>query len=180
MKRQNPLCRSLSKGQSGAILLFLLFMVTLTGLMIGIAGYSWKTLVQRAKEDDLLWKGGRIRTAIGAYYETAQTAGKAVKQYPRSLHDLLLDPRYLEPTRYLRKLYPDPMTGLSWETIPAPGGGIMGVRSSARQRPFKQAGFTEVNRSFAGQQSYRSWMFVYHPVGNNQPVPAGGSGTSSE
>lgn len=158
------------KGQGGAVLLFLLFMVALTGLMIGIAGSSWKTLVQQSREEDLLWKGSRIRAAIGAYYETAQTTGKSVKQYPSRLQDLIRDPRYLEPTRYLRKLYPDPMTGLPWEMINAPGGGIMGVRSGSTEKQFKQTGFTEENKAFAGKQSYREWEFVYLPAKKSSPV----------
>jgi len=164
--------RRILSGQGGAVLLFLLFMVALTGLMIGIAGSSWKTLVQQSREEDLLWKGSRIRTAIGAYYETGKIAGKTVKKYPGSLQDLLLDPRYLEPVRYLRKLYPDPMTGLPWETIRAPGGGIMGVRSGSGKRQFKQTGFTDANKAFAGKQSYREWEFVYLPTKKSSPVRA--------
>ena len=166
---RSAVARRVLKGQGGAVLLFLLFLVALTGLMIGIAGSSWKTLVQRAKEEDLLWKGSRIRAAIGAYYETGRS-GKTLKQYPGSLQDLLLDPRYLEPSRYLRKLYPDPMTGLPWETIRAPGGGIMGVRSGSGKRQFKQTGFTEANKAFLGKQSYREWEFVYLPTKKSSPA----------
>ncbi len=56
------------KNQQGAALLMVLVAVSLFGLMAGIAGSSWKTIVQRSREADLLFKGNQIREAIGTYY----------------------------------------------------------------------------------------------------------------
>jgi len=67
--------------QQGAILLMVLITVALMGLMAGIAGSSWQTIVQRAKEADLLWKGNQIRQAIGSYYEASQVGGAAPKTW---------------------------------------------------------------------------------------------------
>lgn len=168
--------------QHGAVLLMVLVMVTLLGLMAGIAGSSWQTIVQRAKEADLLWKGNQIRQAIGRYYEfsgagtevKAQTAAKALHQFPVMLEDLLADPRALEVTRYLRRLYLDPMTGKEWELIISPeGGGIMGVKSSSDKEPFKRSDFAEENQSFIGQKSYSDWQFVYQPVKAALPQQSG-------
>jgi len=159
--------------QRGAVLLMVLVSVTLLGLMAGIAGSSWRTIVQRSKEADLLWKGNQIRQAIGRYYEfsgsgtdtKAKSTGKAMNKFPATLEDLLEDPRALEVTRYLRRLYPDPMTGEDWELIASPeSDGIMGVISSSDKEPFKQSDFAEENKGFAGQKSYRGWQFVYQPV----------------
>ncbi len=72
--------KSALSNQSGAVLLMLLVVVTLVGLLTGIAGSSWQTIVQRSKEEDLLWKGGQIRKAIGHYYDAVQKTGKALKQ----------------------------------------------------------------------------------------------------
>lgn len=158
--------------QHGAVLLMVLVMVTLLGLMAGIAGSSWQTIVQRSKEADLLWKGNQIRQAIGRYYEFSgagtdiqtKTAAKTMHMFPVMLEDLLADPRTLEVTRYLRRLYPDPLTGEDWELIRSPqGGGIMGVRSTSTLKPFKQYGFSVENKNFAVQNDYASWKFVYTP-----------------
>ena len=150
--------------QRGAVLLMVLISVTLLGLMSGIAGSSWQTIVQRNKEVDLLWKGNAIRQAIESYYHFSSLKGTELKQYPPSLEDLLQDPRALEITRHLRRLYPDPLNNDDWELIPAPGGGIMGVKSTVDQTPFKQNGFAEQNKSFVGKQSYHDWAFTYTPT----------------
>ena len=156
--------KSALSNQSGAVLLMLLVIVTLVGLLTGIAGSSWQTIVQRSKEEDLLWKGGQIRRAIGHYYDAVQKTGKALKKYPPELTDLLLDPRFLETTRHLRRSYPDPMTGADWDIIQAPGGGIMGVRSTSLKKPFKQDGFSDQDKDFVGKQTYLEWEFVYRPL----------------
>lgn len=159
--------------QRGSVLLMLLVVISLLGLLAGMAGSSWKTVVQRAKEEDLLWKGDQIRRAIGSYYEFAGAGAKnnqpgkqaKVKAYPESLEDLLEDPRALETTRHLRRLYPDPMTGEEWEPIRnQSGGGIVGVRSRSELMPFKQQGFTDENKSFAAKSAYRYWAFIYTPT----------------
>lgn len=149
--------------------------VALMGLMAGIAGSSWQTYMQKSREADLLWKGTQIRDAIGRYYEFEAAGSKkstisesktisAKKAYPKNLEDLLEDPRALETTRHLRRLYPDPMTGKEWALISSPqGGGIMGVRSTSTLKPFKQYGFSVENKNFAVQNDYASWKFVYTP-----------------
>ncbi len=164
--------------QHGAALMLVLIILTLMGLAAGIAGSSWQTITQRAKEEDLLWKGGQIRTAIGRYYQTPQTGGTTIRKFPAGLEDLLLDSRYLETVRYLRKLYPDPMTGSQWEIVAAPGGGVMGVKSTSTQKPFKQDNFPEENRNFSGKQSYREWEFIYQPTVPKTTKPATGTGSS--
>ncbi len=115
--------------QRGAVLLMVLIAVTLLGLVAGITGSSWRTIVQRSKEADLLWKGSQIRKAIGRYYEASQPQGLVPKTFPPALESLVHDPRFLEVKRHLRRLYLDPMTGEKFEIIKAPDGRVMGVRS---------------------------------------------------
>ncbi|MDX2493884.1 MAG: type II secretion system protein [Desulfuromusa sp.] len=155
--------------QRGAVLLMVLVSVTLLGLLAGIAGSSWQTIVQRAKEADLLWKGDQIRQAIGSYYNASQSKGTIPRVLPPTLDHLILDSRFLETKRHLRSLYPDPMTGIDWVVIKGPSGRVMGVRSSSDKVPFKQDGFSEANRSFSGQQSYKNWQFIYQPKQSTLP-----------
>jgi len=144
--------------QKGAILLVVLVAVTIFGLSAGIAGSTWKTISQRAKEQELLWRGGQIRKAIESYYKTGQ-AGKQ-STLPTSLDDLIRDPRSLSVVRHLRKKYLDPMTGQDWVIIKDPSGRVKGVRSSSHEKPFKQDGFQDENKSFTAKSRYAEWRFL--------------------
>ncbi len=66
------------------------------------------------------------------------------------------------PLRYLRQLYPDPMTGtLDWALVPAPGGGIMGVASRSTRAPLKTGQFDLADAEFAEAKSYGDWQFTF-------------------
>lgn len=152
---------TLSTSQRGTALLMVLVFVVVIGLSAGIAGQSWRSLGQRAREAELLWRGEQYRQAIGSYLLGRQGPRHS---YPASLEVLIKDPRYPQPVRHLRRLYNDPMTGGEWDTIKAPDGGIAGVRSTSSLKPFRQAGFPKEQESFQGKSSYREWEFVYVPA----------------
>jgi hypothetical protein len=63
-------------------------------------------------------------------------------------------PRFPGKRRHLRRLYPDPMTGQADWVLLRQGDHIIGVRSRATGRPFKQAGFEKRDADFAGAASY--------------------------
>lgn len=150
---------SLSK-QQGLTYLWMLLAVFLVGLLLGRCLDVESTLRQRTRETELLYVGDQYRAAIRQYYESSPGYRH---DYPGSLRDLLADPRYIGLHRYLRQLYPDPVTDQSWVEIPAPGGGIMGVRSSSEATPIKQAGFAAVDVVFEKSAHYSDWRFVYEP-----------------
>ena len=145
--------------QRGAALLGVLLAVVILGLLSSIAGTTWTTVVQRAKEQELLWRGDQYRSAIESYYKGAQAG--TVASLPSDLETLLKDPRSLAVRRHLRKLFPDPMTGKDWVLVKDPAGKISGVRSSSQLEPFKKEGFSEKNKSFSGKTSYSEWLFVF-------------------
>ena len=146
--------------QRGFALLTVLVMVVLLGLLMGMAGSSWKDLMQRAREEELLWRGDQYRQAIEKF-ASARYGGGGLQTYPASLEDLLRDPRSPEVRRYLRHLYPDPMTGEDWDLIKDPAGRIMGVRSRSQLKPFRQSGFPQGDESFEGSEKYSDWEFAY-------------------
>jgi type II secretory pathway pseudopilin PulG len=146
--------------QQGVALIGVLVAVVILGLMSSIAGSSWTSIVQRAKEEELLWRGDQYRRAIESYYKSAQAG--AVSQLPPTLESLLKDPRSLATQRHIRKLYPDPLTGGDWLLVKDPSGGISGVRSSSTLEPFKKDGFNDANKDFASKTSYNEWQFVFN------------------
>ena len=150
---------------SGFTYLTILFIVAIMGVGLALVGEVWHTSVAREKEAELLYTGNQYRSAIARYY----LAGP--QQYPRSLSDLVKDPRKPGAERYLRKLYRDPITGKEWGIVKAPDGGIMGVHSLSENIPLKRAQFRIRDRDFEGANSYSDWKFVYVPVTSQKAVP---------
>lgn len=150
----------------------MLFAVALIGLGLALAGEVWRTAVMREKEARLLYVGSQYRNAIAHYY----LSGPA--QYPRTLGDLLKDARQAGTARYLRKLFPDPVTGGDeWGLVKTPEGGIMGVYSLSDEKPFRTTGFGAGN-DFGDATKYSDWKFVYDPS-RQAPSPAVPAGPPS-
>lgn len=147
--------------QRGSALILVLVLVVVLGLAAGIAGQSWQSLMQRAREAELLWRGQQYRQAIGSYYQVRPGVGKI---YPASLKELVKDPRFPHTVRHLRRLYDDPMTKGDWEPVKGPGNRIIGVRSTSSLKPFQQDGFPPDLEGFRGKGSYREWEFVFVPA----------------
>jgi type II secretory pathway pseudopilin PulG len=149
----------------GFTYLALLFIVAILSGGLALTGVVWHTVAQREKEAELLFVGHQYRQAIARYY----LAGP--RQYPRTLADLLKDPRRPGAERYLRRLYPDPLTGSGeWGLVRGPDGGIQGVYSLSKERPLKSAGFRAQDRELAGASSYTDWKFLHTPQGTAPPA----------
>lgn len=151
--------RSLCRNERGMTLFTVLFAVVVIGLMLGLAGQTWSSLMQREREEELYFRGDQYRRAIQAYYE----ANTNVKMYPTDLKQLMADPRFLDKKRYLRKLWSDPITGEEWELITEAPNKIKGVRSRSTLKPFKEDGFPEEYQKFVNAENYSKWEFVFEP-----------------
>jgi len=146
------------QNERGVTYLFLMFAIVLIGLSTTAAAKQWKVMVQRELEADLLAKGIEIQDAL-ALYSATRKAGRVMpgEVYPQSLVELTRLPK-----PFLRKAYTDPMTHGEWEYLRSPTGGIMGVRSKSRGKPFKKQDFPQSVRHLAGRKSYYDWVFQ-HP-----------------
>ncbi len=152
--------------QSGFTYLTILFAVAFIGIGLAVTGEVWHTAALRDKESQLLYAGSQYRRAIERYYLSGP------RQYPRTLEDLLKDPRKPNVERYLRRLYFDPVTGSAeWGVVKAPDGGVMGVYSLSDVKPMKTAGFDLRNKAFEGAEKYSDWKFVYDPSKQQALVP---------
>jgi len=129
-----------------------------------VAGSTWRTIMQRSKEAELLFRGDQYRRAIESYFKSAH--GGRAGQLPTELDNLLRDPRSPDARRHIRRLFLDPMTGEEFEPIREAGGTIgriRGVRSKSELEPFKKDGFAKEYDKFKDATSYQSWEFVYEP-----------------
>ena len=155
--------------QRGFTYLGLLFLVAAIGVGLAAVGTVWHTAVKRERESELLFVGEQYRRAIQSYYD----ASPGAKRYPRSLEELLLDPRFPNVRRHLRRIYRDPMTGgTQWEIVSTPDGAILGVHSSSRDKPLKSAGFAPQLAAFAQAETYTDWVFAFVPA-QGEPLPPG-------
>jgi type II secretory pathway pseudopilin PulG len=148
-----------SRSARGFTYLGLLALIVLIGLLLAAAGEVASTAAQREREAQLLWVGREYRAAIGRYWNQRRT-------YPQTLQELLgASPDAPVQVRYLRHLYPDPMTNaVDWVLVPAPNGGIMGVASSSKRAPLKTGNFDEADQGFADAGTYGDWQFTFLPA----------------
>lgn len=149
-----------------------LFMIMIMGIMLGAVGQSWSALMKREKEEELFFRGTQYKNAITEWY--TPRPGRHVATAPKSLDDLLKDPRSLTIVRYIRQLYKDPVTGKDWKVITGTVKGkaivgIIGVASTSDEEPLKKSGFPEEYKAFEGKTKYSDWQFVY---GQSTPQPS--------
>jgi type II secretory pathway pseudopilin PulG len=148
--------------QRGFTYIALLLAIALHGAALAAAGSLWHTAQKRERERELLFIGEQFRGAIRAY---AQSGPGTAGQLPRTLDDLLLDPRFPGVRRHLRKVFVDPMTWKAeWGLVKTPDGrAIIGVYSLSKEEPLKKAGFAPADRAFEGAATYSDWKFEYKP-----------------
>lgn len=162
MQLRKP-CNPCTDASKGFTYLTILIAITIIGVALAETGIIWHTTQQREREQQLLYVGDQYRLAIGRYYNIGAAVG-AAGQFPKSLNDLLRDPRLVGVTRYLRKIYYDPMTNSQhWGQIRNPEGRIIGVYSLSGEHPIKQSNFPFADKEFEGKEKYSEWTFIYQP-----------------
>ena len=139
----------------------ILVAVLITGIFAEVATIYVSRSRQMDREAELLFRGTAYRNAIKSYYES----GKPIKSYPRSLDDLVKDPRTAYKS-HLRKLYSDPFgkENSSWKLLRADDGGISGLSSQSTEIPLKTGSFSQGYEKFQSATSYADWVFEYAPA----------------
>ena len=145
-----------------------LLLVVMAGIALSVVSGVWQVAQKREKEKELLFIGSQFRRALAQY--AANGGGN-----PRTLEDLLKDPRVPGVRRALRRIYRDPMTGSAQWGLVKVGGLITGVYSLSEEEPLKQSQFRLADQAFEGKKKYSEWVFL---TGAVQAVP-GVAGTDS-
>ncbi len=137
-----------------------LMLIAIAGIGMAGVGVVWQQNAQREKEKELLFIGDEYRRAIASYYETSPSGAK---EFPQSLDDLLLDKRFPNTKRHLRKLYADPITSnTAWGLIKQQQQ-ITGIYSVSKLVPIKKFGFPDQYETFSTALEYNDWKFNYLP-----------------
>jgi type II secretory pathway pseudopilin PulG len=146
----------------------LVFLVVI-GIGLTEASRYWSTVIRREKEEELLFRGGQIKSAVESYYSDTPSGRKPT--YPKSLEDLLKDPRYPDVRRHLRKIYIDPMTedGM-WGLIRDSKGKVKGVFSKSSLKPIKVGNFPDEYKDFEKAKKYSDWKFVHTKKTSKKPT----------
>lgn len=158
--------RAAHRAQSGFAYVLLLLAVALISLAATAALGLGATMTRRDAERELLAIGAEFQQALRSYAgvpvgAVAMTATSG--QGPRSLEDLLKDPRVPGVRRHIRQLYADPLTGKGeWGLVRDAQGRIAGVHSLAEGKPIRQAGFEPQFATLKDAESYRDWVFGLH------------------
>lgn len=160
MKRSERNCRAVRHRTRGAETGFtyvaLLAIIAIIGISLGATGKYWSSVVQREREEELLFRGDQFRLAIERYY----FAIPGRNQYPQSVDDLLTDNRTPQGKHHLRRRYKDPMTNEDFvEVRDALTKRIIGVRSASDKKPIRQGEFPLPYQDFTGKEKYSEWEF---------------------
>jgi type II secretory pathway pseudopilin PulG len=145
----------------GFAYLLLLIAVAVIGLAATASVSLGAQMARRDAERQLLAIGLEFQNALRSYAGVApgSTIANAARG-PRTLEELLKDPRTPAIRRHLRQHYDDPLTGKAeWGLVVDSGGFIVGIYSLAEGRPIRQEGFEPTQSGFDNASSYRQWVF---------------------
>jgi type II secretory pathway pseudopilin PulG len=151
--------------RGGFTYIALLAAIVIIGISLAAAGKYWSNVLQREKEEELLFRGNQYVIAIDRYTH----AMPGINRTPSSIDDLLNDSRLMN-RHHLRRRYKDPITGEDFvEKFCTIGGQVrklIGVHSSSDKEPLKQSNFPvdpPYFKDFEGKKKYSEWLFVSAP-----------------
>ena len=126
------------------------------GLALAAAGQVWHSTARRERESELLAIGNQYREALKSYYDASAVG---TPRSPLTLEELVLDRRFPEPRRHIRRLYPDPITNRNDWALMLQQGRITGGHSQSTGEPMKSGGFLPRDEQFVSAKSYADWVF---------------------
>lgn len=142
--------------QHGFTYLAVMFLVALMGITATGTAIVWRIEQQRADEEELLFAGRALVRAIESYRAVVPSAPLP---WPRTLEELLRDPRTPTVRRHLRTVYRDPLSrSIDWGLIRTPQGGIVGVYSMSSRKPVRRVPAPGLVVRDGG--TYEAWLFV--------------------
>ena len=153
----------------GFTYLWLLFILAVGSATLAALAERNSTAVLRDRETELLFRGQAIAIAIASYWQATPGKNKAL---PTSLQDLVDDRRGDTARHHLRRVYPDPYTGLDdWVLLKDEAAGIVGVHSRANARAFKTASLPPNRRGPNSRVSDHIFTFMSGTSSDSNTAP---------
>lgn len=149
--------------QRGFAYLLLLVLVAVIGIAGAAAVELGAGMARRDAEQQLLHVGAEFQRALHGYAGLPPEGLPATTgRGPRTLEELLKDPRAAGTRRHLRKIHHDPLTGRAeWGIVRDSEGFIVGIHSLAPGRPLQRTGWPPRWAHFEEQESYAGWVFGF-------------------
>jgi type II secretory pathway pseudopilin PulG len=148
--------------QRGFTYIGLLIMVAIIAAGATAALGAGASLQRSEAEAELLAIGQEFRAALQGYAD-ATPVGQPTA--PKEFAELLRDPRYPGVRRHLRRLYPDPLSGLAeWGVLRDAAGRIAGIHSLSDTPTIRQANFPAGLEPFEKARLHSEWVFALAPV----------------
>lgn len=146
--------------QHGFAYLVLLLAIALLGLAASASLSLGAAMARRDAERQLLAIGLEFQQALRSYADMSVPGAPPGGRGPRTLEDLLKDPRVPGTRRHLRQLYPDPLSGRTeWGLVRDAQGYVVGVHSLATGKPLQRTGFEPLLANLEEAEDYRQWIF---------------------
>lgn len=152
------------KASLGFTFIGLMIIMAISGIVLAAVGVVWKQDAMRTKEQILLDYGLAYQKAITSYYENNPSG---LQQLPKKLEDLLLDKRYPNVKRHIRRLYENPITPKTGWTLIREQGRIKGVSTDSDLKPIKKKGFPKGFEAFEKAETYADWQFLFQDPNTN-------------
>ena len=154
---------SKTKQRGFAYILLLLAIAALGAISSQVVSLGASTS-RRDAEQALLQIGAEFDAALRSYAAVPLNAAAPAPNArgPRTLEELLKDPRTPSIRRHLRQIYADPLTGKTeWGLVKDNAGFITGVYSLADGQPIKRSFFAVTQAHFEEADSYSKWVFGF-------------------
>lgn len=182
--------------QNGFSYILALTVVMIMGIMLGMAGQSWRAVKQRELEDEMIFRGDQIAELV---YQRLLCKNAVLSQNSvnsqflwttKSPNGTILDDLVIGkdencmngPPRKFRlraSAALDPMTNKPWRLVPPVGDAtrLKGVASDSTEEPFRKS-FKAIydSRLLDEKKQYSDWEFTWElkltsPQNLNQPLP---------
>jgi type II secretory pathway pseudopilin PulG len=161
VRARTATCQAVQRGFAYVLLLVTIALISLFASTSMSAGSQ---MARSGAEQSLLVIGGEFESALRSYARLGNTSPVGPSG-PKTLQELLRDPRFPGLRRHLRQTYADPLTGqANWGLVTDPAGFIVAVYSQAEGTPIKQSGFPPAQSHFAGATRYADWIFGLSPM----------------
>lgn len=161
--------------QNGFTYIMALMLIMIMGIMLGMTGQSWKTIMQREREEELLFRGNQVVEIFNQKVACKTLRADQVTLWPKdSASGNVLDALVIgveekcfdgstKKLRLRKTAVIDPITADKWKLLTPVGANNLfaGVASTSSEEPLKKRDFADDLPDFNDKKMYSEWEFSW-------------------